>query len=372
MASPWRAATAQALSPDPAATRSQPTGSCGGCESRSRHEQVEEQHRRPGRRRARPGAGAGPTEPQAAPSAQSRWLFTHRARRQMGGSPDAARRLRTPSVTASARTTQEAGHDHAAHRDAHHRRRPGRARDGVPAATAGPSLPGRRPQRADRRQLASAVGHPQALQPRQVRRPPGPPVPGAAVVLPGQGGRRRLPGEVRDPRRPAGPDVHAGGSARGPARGRVHRVPRVRHHHLRQRRGGHRHLRTHAERAGLRRRARPRDPAAALQRVPPSRRSSATARCSWSAPRTPAATSPTRLAEHRPTTLVGPDRGQIPVQWNSRTIRLAFRVLTFMWQHVDDPPDTHRAQGDGRDPPPRRPHAAGQARRPPGPRRGSR
>ena len=38
----------------------------------------------------------------------------------------------------------------------------------------------------------------------------------------------------------------------GPARGRVHRVPRVRHHHLRQRRGGHRHLRTHAERAGVR------------------------------------------------------------------------------------------------------------------------
>jgi putative flavoprotein involved in K+ transport len=39
-------------------------------------------------------------------------------------------------------------------------------------------------------------------------------------------------------------------------------------------------------------------------------------------------------AEHLPTTLVGPDRGQIPVQWNSRKIRLGFRVLTFMWQHV--------------------------------------
>jgi putative flavoprotein involved in K+ transport len=40
------------------------------------------------------------------------------------------------------------------------------------------------------------------------------------------------------------------------------------------------------------------------------------------------------LAEHHPTTLVGPDRGQIPLDWNSRGIRLAFPVIIFMWRHV--------------------------------------
>ena len=40
------------------------------------------------------------------------------------------------------------------------------------------------------------------------------------------------------------------------------------------------------------------------------------------------------LAEHRPTTLVGPDRGQIGVPWNSRRIRLGFPVLVFVWRHV--------------------------------------
>jgi putative flavoprotein involved in K+ transport len=40
------------------------------------------------------------------------------------------------------------------------------------------------------------------------------------------------------------------------------------------------------------------------------------------------------LAEHLATTLVGPDRGQIPLQWNSRAIRFMFPILTFMWLHV--------------------------------------
>jgi putative flavoprotein involved in K+ transport len=39
-------------------------------------------------------------------------------------------------------------------------------------------------------------------------------------------------------------------------------------------------------------------------------------------------------AEHLPTTLVGPDRGQISVPWDSRRIRLGFPVLTFAWKHV--------------------------------------
>jgi putative flavoprotein involved in K+ transport len=40
------------------------------------------------------------------------------------------------------------------------------------------------------------------------------------------------------------------------------------------------------------------------------------------------------LAEHHTTTLVGPDRGQIPLDWNSRGIRFAFPVIVFMWRHV--------------------------------------
>jgi putative flavoprotein involved in K+ transport len=40
------------------------------------------------------------------------------------------------------------------------------------------------------------------------------------------------------------------------------------------------------------------------------------------------------VAEHRPTTLVGRDCGQIPLRWNSRAIRFAFPVLLFMWRHV--------------------------------------
>jgi putative flavoprotein involved in K+ transport len=39
-------------------------------------------------------------------------------------------------------------------------------------------------------------------------------------------------------------------------------------------------------------------------------------------------------AEHLPTTLVGPDRGQIPMRWDSRAIRYMFPVIAFAWRHV--------------------------------------
>ncbi len=39
-------------------------------------------------------------------------------------------------------------------------------------------------------------------------------------------------------------------------------------------------------------------------------------------------------AEHLPTTLVGPDRGQIGARWDSRRIRAGFTVLAFVWRHV--------------------------------------
>jgi putative flavoprotein involved in K+ transport len=40
------------------------------------------------------------------------------------------------------------------------------------------------------------------------------------------------------------------------------------------------------------------------------------------------------LAEHQPTTLVGRDCGQLPLDWNSRRIRFAFPVIVFLWRHV--------------------------------------
>ncbi len=39
-------------------------------------------------------------------------------------------------------------------------------------------------------------------------------------------------------------------------------------------------------------------------------------------------------AEHRPTMLVGPDRGQIPLRWDSRAFRYVFPVIAFLWRHV--------------------------------------
>ncbi len=39
-------------------------------------------------------------------------------------------------------------------------------------------------------------------------------------------------------------------------------------------------------------------------------------------------------AEHRPTTLVGRDPGQIPIRWDSRAVRYVFPVIAFLWRHV--------------------------------------
>ena len=69
-------------------------------------------------------------------------------------------------------------------------------------------------------------------------------------------------------------------------------------------------------------------------------------------------------AEHLPTTLVGPRSRADP-----GAVGLASDPLRVPRAHVrvaarPDPADADRAQGDGRDPPPRRSDAAGQARRP--------
>ena len=39
-------------------------------------------------------------------------------------------------------------------------------------------------------------------------------------------------------------------------------------------------------------------------------------------------------AEQRQTMLVGPDRGQIPIRWDSRLLRYAFPVIAFAWRHL--------------------------------------
>ena len=76
-------------------------------------------------------------------------------------------------------------------------------------------------------------------------------------------------------------------------------------------------------------------------------------------------------AEHRPTTLVGRDCGQIPVRWGSRALRYAFPVIAFAVAPRPHAAYADRPQGDGGDPAPRRPDAARQARRPPAARRGA-
>ncbi len=40
------------------------------------------------------------------------------------------------------------------------------------------------------------------------------------------------------------------------------------------------------------------------------------------------------LAEHGPTILAGPDRGNIPLEWDSPRFKMGSRVIRFMWMHV--------------------------------------
>jgi putative flavoprotein involved in K+ transport len=40
------------------------------------------------------------------------------------------------------------------------------------------------------------------------------------------------------------------------------------------------------------------------------------------------------VAADRPTTLVGPDRGNIPLEWDSGKFKVAMPVIVFMWRHV--------------------------------------
>ena len=150
-----------------------------------------------------------------------------------------------------------------------------------------------------------------------------------------------------------------------PGRGR-----RLRRHHgcrddpLRQRGGRDRHLRADARRS-------PTSPPTWIRRscscTPASTAdpgNSGTGPSSWSAPRTPARTSPTSW----------PPRGRPPSSagtavrsrsaWSRALIPVVFPILMFAWRHVRDPSHADGPQGDGGDPLPRRADAAGQARRP--------
>ena len=146
----------------------------------------------------------------------------------------------------------------------------------------------------------------------------------------------------------------ASGSSSPPTTGRLP---------LRQRGGRHRHLRPHAEGPDCRRGARPVDPAAALERVPPAR----------PAPRRPGARrrrihSGTDIAYEvaadppddpgRPRLRADPGPAGVPADAGGlpgAALRVAARP---------HPAYADRPQGDGGDPLPRRPDAAGQARRP--------
>ena len=179
-------------------------------------------------------------------------------------------------------------------RNRRHRRRPGRSLHRLPPQAAGPGVRDPRRGATDRRPVASAVGHPQALLPRAVRRPARAAVPGEEVVVPRQGGGGQLPRVVRRGVRPADRPRHPGGAPGPNSPRRLRRHHLHRHLHLRQRRGATGTFGKHAQRARLRHRPRPVRSCSCTRASTGAPRSSAKVRCWWSAHPTPAPTSPTR------------------------------------------------------------------------------
>ena len=120
---------------------------------------------------------------------------------------------------------------------------------------------------ADRRPLAGPLGHAPALQPGPLRLAPGHALPRAVVPLADRSRDGRLPRGVRPTVRPARPEWDARRSRRADRR-RLRRVDRGRR--APRRTPGHRRDRAvpAAQRPGVRRRARPVDPADALARLP--------------------------------------------------------------------------------------------------------
>ena len=198
--------------------------------------------------------------PDRTPSAE--WVNPPMRPEPVGHPARRGERCAPPSVAASPDTRRN--HVHRTHRNRDHRSRPGRPVHRVPPDEAGPRL--RRPgqQQPDRRQLAPALGHPAALQPGEVRRPPRHALPGRPLDVPPEGRGRRLPRELRTGVRPAGADEHQCRRPGTAARRGLRTAHRRQHNHLRQRGRGDRHLRADAKHPGLRPPARPNGPPAAL------------------------------------------------------------------------------------------------------------
>ena len=199
---------------------------------------------------------------------------------------------------------------------------------------------------------------------------PGLPFPAAQLALPAEGRGRRLPGAVRAALRPSGADQHPGGPARGAAGRRVPRDRRRRGDQLRQRRGGHRHLRPDAERA---RSSPPNSTRRSGSCTPAStggRPSSSPGRCWWSAPRTRGWTSPTSSPRPGRRSCAGRDCGQHPVPPGVAAGARDLAGGRVRVQARADPADPDGPQGDARGALPRRPALPGQAGGPGPPRRG--
>ena len=158
-------------------------------------------------------------------------------------------------------------HPHRTDRHDRHRRRTGRPVGRLPPRAARAAVRDPRRRRADRRPLAGPLGLAPALQPGALRLAPRHALPRTVVPLADGSRDGRLPRGLRPTVRPARPEWHARRSSRADRR-RLRRVDRRRR--ASRRTPGHRRDRPvpGAQRPGVRHRARPVDPAAALARVP--------------------------------------------------------------------------------------------------------
>ena len=251
----------------------------------------------------------------------------------MGGSPDAA--PPTGFLASRYNHDQEATHDHPTHRDRDHRSRPGRPVHRLPpqrraapssssTATSGSATTG-----------GSSGTRLRLYTPAKYDGLPGMPFPAAPWYFPGKDEvadylesyalQFDLPVRMstRVDRLEARPD------------GGLHRVPRRRHDHLRQRRGRDRHLRADAERART-------SPPTSTRRSCSCTRASTAGRRSCARPGAGGRRLALRLRHRlrgspRPArrSCVGRDRGQIPFRPESRRrARASSRSLIFVCRHV--------------------------------------
>ena len=227
------------------------------------------------------------------------------------------------------------GHRHnPAHPDPDHRRRPGRPRHRLPPAAAGPGAPDRRRQPPRRRQLAPALRQPSAVLAGSVRRPARDAVPWRPLALPDKDDVADFLEAYAVALRPAGPDCRP--ASTGSRRADDHFIA---------------HLSATTPSTATTSSS-PRGPSAAHRASPPSRPINSTRRSVNSTPASTSALTSSRpgrcsvvgashsgcdiafeLAAQRPTILVGPDRGNIPLTGTPRS-QVAMPVVVFIFRHV--------------------------------------